>query len=133
MATYFATIHTWLPFVSKVRLLTSGTAGDGEPDLVLLSLSIKLVTALPVDGIPTVDFVLYRLTKRFLASVEHSGYLSIRVLQSMVLLALYEYSHGIYPAAWMTIGTCARFAGLLALPETQESAVMLDDVVSQSS
>lgn len=37
------------------------------------------------------------------------------ILQSMILLAVYELGHGIYPAAYLNIGSCARYAVALGL------------------
>lgn len=33
----------------------------------------------------------------------------------MVLIALYEIGHGIYPSAYVSIGTCARYGLALGL------------------
>lgn len=33
----------------------------------------------------------------------------------MILLAFYELGHGTYPAAFLTVGTCARYAVALGL------------------
>lgn len=40
---------------------------------------------------------------------------SILVLQAGVLVALYELGHGIYPAAFLSIGACARYAHALGI------------------
>lgn len=57
----------------------------------------------------------YSSLKRQLLYLEQAGFLKIEVLQSMVLIAFYELGHGIYPAAFLTVGTCARYAVALGL------------------
>jgi hypothetical protein len=47
--------------------------------------------------------------------VEVEGAFSILVLQAGVLVALYELGHGIYPAAYLSIGACARYAHALGI------------------
>ncbi|RYP86583.1 hypothetical protein DL770_004882 [Monosporascus sp. CRB-9-2] len=43
------------------------------------------------------------------------------VPQALILVALYEYGQGIYPAAWMTVGQCVRYADFIGLPSYQDS------------
>jgi hypothetical protein len=51
----------------------------------------------------------YLAAKRWHATLEGTGPFSPQVLQSGALIALYEYGHAIYPAAYLTIGACARY------------------------
>lgn len=85
---------------------------NAGPDLAMLFLAMKLVTA-PVELV--LDLTLYREAKGFLARLESGGIISLLMLQAMVLIAVYEYGHAIYPAAWMTIGSCARYSDILGL------------------
>ena len=85
---------------------------NSGPDLAMLFLAMKLVIT-SADEVG--DDSLYSLAKNFLATLEHHGVISLLCLQAMVLVALYENSHAIYPAAWMTIGACARYADMLGL------------------
>lgn len=85
---------------------------NAGPDLAMLFLGMKLVTAPATD---VSDCSLYTTAKSFLAGLESSGSVSLFCLQAMILVALYEYGHAIYPAAWMTIGACARYADVLCL------------------
>jgi len=82
------------------------------PDLAMLFLGMKLVTMRPEDSACA---GVYGMAKDFISSLERNGALSLLVLQAMVLVGLYEYGHGIYPAAWMTTGACARYAEALGL------------------
>ena len=109
---YFSTIHSWMPFVSKKRMDLGMSLHNAGPDLAMLFLAMKLVTA-QADEIA--DGTLYSMAKRFLHILESSGALSLVHLQAMILVALYEYGHAVYPAAWMTVGACARHAQVLGV------------------
>ncbi|KAF5649350.1 fungal specific transcription factor factor [Fusarium sp. NRRL 52700] len=109
---YFATIHTWFPMISKKRMDMGLPVQNAGPDLAMLFLGMKLATTPSVD---ITDSTLYDTAKSFLASLERNGVVSLLCLQAMILVALYEYSHAIYPAAWMTIGSCARYADILGI------------------
>ena len=103
---------------------------DGGPDLAMLFLAMKLVTTPPVEGLAAADHPLYATSKRFVALLESSGTMSMLYLQAMILVALYEFGHSIYPAAWMTIGSCARYAQILGIPSYSDSCLVLGQCVS---
>jgi len=109
---YFKTIHTWMPVISKKRLNLGIAVHHRGPDIAMLFLAMRLITSSP--GNSNTDR-LYRLSKNFLASLEADGCASYLYLQALLLVALYEYSHAIYPAAWMTVGACTRYVELLGL------------------
>ncbi|KAH7020763.1 fungal-specific transcription factor domain-containing protein [Microdochium trichocladiopsis] len=109
---YFATIHKWLPIVSKKRLDMGLPVRSPGPDLAMLFLAMRVVTNPLADH---QDLTLYRAAKDFLAQLEAEGCVSLLVLQAMVLIAVFEYGQAIYPAAWMTVGACARYADILGL------------------
>ncbi|KAH8123007.1 hypothetical protein FP744_10007147 [Trichoderma asperellum] len=58
---------------------------------------------------------LYKMVKEFYAKVEATGIMSICILQSALLIAVYEIGNAIYPAAYMTVGSCARYGVALGL------------------
>ncbi|KAF9776146.1 hypothetical protein IL306_005708 [Fusarium sp. DS 682] len=109
---YFATVHTWFPMISKKRMDMGLPIQNAGPDLAMLFLGMKLITT---PAINITDSALYDTAKSFLASLESNGVVSLLCLQAMVIIALYEYSHAIYPAAWMTVGSCARYSDVLGL------------------
>jgi hypothetical protein len=114
---FFGRIHPWMPFISKKRFYESylGPSLQSQPDVVLLLLSIKLITTLPPTQPRNARTPLYYAAKHFYLEVEGSSIFSLPVLQAGVLLALYELGHAIYPAAYLTIGTCARYAFALGI------------------
>jgi hypothetical protein len=120
---YFNAVHRWLPIVSKKRIDLGFSLQDSGPDTAALFLSMRLLVAPRVNTANGQD--VYSTTKDFLALLERSGNTSFLCLQAMVLVAAYEYSHSIYPAAWMTVGACSRYAEILGLSLGKKSFSML--------
>lgn len=110
---YFSTTHTWFPFVSQKRTyhLLDGTIDDS---LALLLVCMKLVSKHSMLGIPAND-VLYKTAKHLFLTLESTTVTSVLILQSLVLIALYELGHGIFPAAYLTIGHAARLGIMMGL------------------
>lgn len=98
----------------------------------MLFLGMKLIVTLPREGMESADNPLYTAAKGLLALLESGGCVSLLCLQGMVLVALYEYGQGIYPAAWMSVAGCARYAEMCGLPGFKESWAVLGAVVSLS-
>ena len=109
---FFGHIHLWMPFISKNRFydLYLPSPFQSQTDVVLLLLSLKLITTLPCTSPRNPRTPLYHTVKHFYLQVEGSGIFSLPVLQAAVLIALYELGHAIYPAAFLSIGACARYA-----------------------
>ncbi|KAE8367653.1 hypothetical protein BDV27DRAFT_154798 [Aspergillus caelatus] len=108
--TYFNTIHCWMPIISKKRIDLGILFREGGPDLAILLLAMKLVTtSLDLTG------NLYRTVREFFLALEADNMVLLHFLQAMILVALYKYSHSIYPAAWMTVEACSRYADIIGL------------------
>jgi hypothetical protein len=99
-----------MPIISRKRIDLGIPFQGGGPDLAMLFLAMKLVTTHPES-----TESLYETTRAFLRTLEADNVISIRCLQAMILVALYEYSHALYPAAWMTVGACSRYADIIGL------------------
>lgn len=127
-ALYFDTIHQWIPIISKKRIEIGISLKDGGPEVALLFLTMKLNTSRPPAG-NKLDPI-YSVAKNFIVTLEASGAVSLTYLQAMTLLAVYEYSHSIYPAAWMTVGACARLAEILGISAGKDSMKIMDPIVS---
>ncbi|KAJ3496780.1 hypothetical protein NLG97_g2406 [Lecanicillium saksenae] len=111
---HFSTTHVWMPIVSKIQfyklLLRRLTYNRAELQLLLLAMKLcgDDVTKTPLTE-------LYKLTKQFQHSVEGSGIFSLLFLQASIFIACYELGHGIYPAAFLSISSCARYAHALGI------------------
>jgi hypothetical protein len=46
---------------------------------------------------------------------ECEGTIDLGLVQALILLALYEFGHGIYPGAYLTIGRAVRLATMIGL------------------
>jgi hypothetical protein len=116
VAAFFAEIHPWMPIVSRKRCLERYLLPEytQQSDVALLLLCITLVTGLDPTG--SSKSSLYTIASRYYNELTKSDSLSFLTLQSGVLLALFELGNGIYPAAYTTVGACARFAHALGLP-----------------
>jgi hypothetical protein len=62
----------------------------------------------------------YLSLKRTFLDAETAGLLSVPLLQAMLLTSIYELGHAIYPAAYMSIGSCVRLALALELEKQRQ-------------
>lgn len=111
-AKYFKHINPWMPFISRKRFdeLHLRSSFPSKSESVFLLLSMKLITTLPPSDPRNARTSLYQAVKHFCVEIEGSNLISLTFLQGLLLLALYELGHAIYPAAYLTIGACARYA-----------------------
>ncbi|KAL8940711.1 MAG: hypothetical protein Q9211_002150 [Gyalolechia sp. 1 TL-2023] len=111
---YFDRVHPFLPFISKVNFYEHFPAAHVQPNAVfaILVSCMKLLgwspEKNPDDNNPKSPS--YLAIKRTLAEAETAGIFSLQLLQATILITLYEVGHAIYPAAYMSAGTCARYA-----------------------
>ena len=91
---FFEYIHAWMPFISKKRFY----------DLYL-----------PSQFQYRSDVAIQNPTSHKCAKSSGSSIISLPVLQAAVLLALYEFGHAIYPAAYLSVEACARYAHALGI------------------
>jgi hypothetical protein len=111
---YFSVMHRWLPFVSRRTFFSYlvNPLSQRRTELALLMLCMKLSQVLPGDA----DFeTTYCVAKQLYRDVEGCGVLSLQVLQASLLIALFEVGHAIYPAAYLTVGACARYGIALGI------------------
>lgn len=108
---YFASMHQWLPIISEKRLLDPRLSlNDSCHDLLLLCMKLCILRF--HKSTPS-QHPLYSLAKHLTSSAENEGLASLRLIQALVLLAVYELSHAIHPAAYLTIGRAARLVILM--------------------
>ncbi|KKZ66512.1 hypothetical protein EMCG_07756 [[Emmonsia] crescens] len=118
---YFQSIHIWLPVISKIRLYNALAASERSADLALLYGAIYLICKSPEMLVSPADTPLYWMVKHFLVTAEMRGLLSIRLLQAALLITAYEIGHGIYPAAYLSVGHCGRLGQAMGLHDRQNT------------
>ncbi|RFU31608.1 hypothetical protein B7463_g4737, partial [Scytalidium lignicola] len=109
---YFRKVHWWMPIISNKRLFDSMLNPLTEPDseLPLLLLAMKVILWNPSkqqSKDPKIET--YLIAKRMIDEAVTAGLLSLQLLQAQVLLAVFGLGHAIYPAAYLSVGACARY------------------------
>jgi hypothetical protein len=64
---------------------------------------------------------LYFATKSFHSRLETCSFISLQLLQCITIIAVYEVAHGIYPAAYLSIGHAARLGMMMGLHDTKNA------------
>jgi hypothetical protein len=108
-------VDSWIPFIplDELHTILLNESSQLSAEDVLLLACIKLNS----DALPENQ----PLNKQYLAvkssflTMEIYGTLSIRLLQALLLLLLYEFGHGIFPSAYTTLGGCVRYLGALGI------------------
>ena len=114
---YLTQIHPWTPFLSKKKIfgqVLSPLSGHRLDHVILLT-AIKLIITAPGDDPRSAG---YCGIKTALLDAEMKGILTLRILQALVLVALYELGHAIYPSAYLTVGYCAKYGIALGINQT---------------
>jgi len=112
---YCQEIEPWFPLISEPRLrtLVPQMWEYVSLDVTLLCLSIKLLTSTPSSS-SEAEYShddlqsLYLYVKSSLSATEGLGMNSLLLVQSRILVTLFEAAHGFYPAAYISIGTTVR-------------------------
>lgn len=121
--TYLLSAQSWLPIVSKKRLSEKVERFSEVTDagFALLLLSMKLVCEIPPEQEHAALSSLYSMTKRFYSRVEGSCAISLQLLQSAILIAVYEIGHGIYPAGYLSVSHAARLGIMMGLHDRKHA------------
>lgn len=131
-ARYFRGIHRWLPVISKYRFFDRlmNSCSPATADFSLLLLSMSLITSQsgrdPYFSAGDQE-TLYLTTKMLFAHAQACIAISVDLIQASLLIATYEYGHGLTDAAYISIGTCARMAAVADLLTTQTHQIPSDD------
>ncbi|KAH6976677.1 hypothetical protein EDB80DRAFT_302091 [Ilyonectria destructans] len=123
---YFNSVHIFLPIVSKLRLYQelSNSQNGHNADTTLLLIAMRLHTQ-SVDDTEPAHRELYRAAKASFSYVEASNIFSIRLMQAALLIALYEMSNAIFPAAYLSVGHCARLGHAMGIHDRKRAPQML--------
>jgi hypothetical protein len=121
---YYRSIQTWFPIISFAELCARlpRTWEQASTDMCLLLISMSLLQKIPEtqikDGnrhLPQVLESPYLLLKSLVAVLEGLGVNSLDFLYARALLVLFEVVHGIFPAAYISIGSLFRAADALLI------------------
>lgn len=120
LSTYCRAIEPWFPIIPVSRLRLPLTWDEAPLDVTLVCLAIILLTTAPPcsagdDNGPSGFKALYSFTKSSVASTESLGLNSFLIVQSRILVNLFEVAHGFYPAAYISIGATVRAADALEI------------------
>lgn len=92
--------------------------GSSRPENTLLIAAMKLVATSHPES--SSGSSAYQLIRSNILRAVTSGLLDLKVFQALLLLALHELGHGVYPEAYMTVGSCIRYGTALKLDKTIE-------------
>ncbi|KAL7930697.1 hypothetical protein V8C35DRAFT_311975 [Trichoderma chlorosporum] len=116
-ATFFSQVVIWNPVIFRKNFfnIALNPLSPRRAEGILLSLCMKLYCTASSQDDSDGRTALYKTTKQFYCQVEATGIMSVCILQSAILIAVYEIGHAIYPAAYLTVGACARYGIALGL------------------
>jgi hypothetical protein len=126
VSTYFVTVHKWLPIIDEKRFTDRLEHHFYKTDIndFLLLTSLYLIVRRPDEQphLAAMNDDLYQAVRHFyfhiFAGVTCSSP-SIQFLQSGLLLATYEYGHGLVNAAHATLFSCLSASMSLGLHLTK--------------
>lgn len=114
---------TWMPIVSRKRHLAAvlNPLAPSRRPTVLLNLCMKLCCLSVNDDEGRKRLSLYRSIKKFYYEVESTEDLCVQVLQAAIFIAVFEIGDAIYPAAYLTVGGCARYGVAMGLDKINKT------------
>lgn len=101
----------------------SNAAGGLSADTVALLLAMQMLCQ-PRKENETPIAESYLAAKRCLSYAEENNIFSLRLLQASLLMGLYEIANAIYPAAYLTVGHCARLGHAMGIHDLREAPQM---------
>jgi len=127
---YFASVHTWIPMLSRTRFRESLPVfwDESHHDLILLICCMHLITDVPMNlDLENTASSLYTLVRRLYSLVDSMGIVSVELVQCKLLIALFEMAHGLQSAAYMSIGACSRMGVVLGIDKQPRQRAMEND------
>ena len=117
---YFSSVHHWFPILHEHRTRESVRTFDaqtfpGDKSVLLLAMHLSNQHPDPENDDFNMETPLYSATKQLVNSLLAALRPSLELLQACVLVAIYEYGHGMPEAADLTVGVCARIGYTLKL------------------
>lgn len=125
---YFSHVQKWLPVLSKQRTHDSFMACSPQKraDVALLLLSMYLIISTPPQKSKVAQGPMYLVAKSLYYRVLPLQPVTLEIVQSGLLIAAYEYAHGLSQTAYMSMGCIVRAASALGLPRKHDPAAAKD-------
>jgi Fungal Zn(2)-Cys(6) binuclear cluster domain/Fungal specific transcription factor domain len=113
---------TWMPIIGRKRYLNTvlNPLSPLRRPTILLALCMKLCCLEVLDDGGKERGSLYQSAKTFYSEVESTEGLCLQVLQAGILIAIFEIGDAIYPAAYLTVGACARYGVAMGLDKINQ-------------
>ena len=144
-AQYFATVQKYFPIgqskpslaepwparltlhcaVSKIRLGNDLRDDVNRPDATSRLLIKCMQLHLPAHQNLGICNEGYSACKALYRHLEAQNNLTLRLIQSLLLITLYEVNNAMYPAAYLSVGHCARLAICMGLHDEASSPQVL--------
>jgi hypothetical protein len=126
ITTYSETIHTWVWIFSQSTLSREhpATWDTASVDSALLCFAIMLLNSAPRESqgayvLSPEHKSMYLMSKARISMLEGAGLSSIDFVKARLLVNIFEVSHGLYPAAYLSIAATVRAADALAAFQLQ--------------
>jgi hypothetical protein len=122
----FATTQSWMSIISKkIYHELAEERSHHQSDFIILLYCMRLLMWWPAgrDRYTKIDprTAAYSTATR-LHEAEAARTLTLQPLQAKLLVSLYELGHGIYPAAYPSVGSCTRYGTALGIDRTNEAS-----------
>ncbi|KAI1459889.1 hypothetical protein F4805DRAFT_35125 [Annulohypoxylon moriforme] len=128
---YFSTVHHWLPILSKKiarrHIGEYGPVPDSPSQLLFLCM--KLISEPPSPELSPRASKTYSTALETLLKVENSCLPCLQLLQSIILIAVYEIGHAIYPAAYLRVGYASRLCIIMGFHDRKNANQLFKDAV----
>lgn len=120
---YLDTVHQWLPIIDEKSFMAESLDGV-DPIQMLLFMATYLIVQRP-DGQAgrrsTLHDQYYAVKQLYFKNLaEMTAKPPVKLLQSGVLIATYEYGHGLIESACYTLGPCISAGMMLSLHNNRE-------------
>jgi hypothetical protein len=126
ITTYSETIHTWVWIFSQSTLSREhpATWDTASVDSALLCFAIMLLNSAPREShgayiLSPEHKSMYLMSKARISMLEGAGLNLIDFVKARLLVNIFEVSHGLYPAAYLSIAATVRAADALAAFQPQ--------------
>ncbi|KAH8809186.1 hypothetical protein F5884DRAFT_794764 [Xylogone sp. PMI_703] len=124
---YFSSTHNYFPIIYKrfIHHKIPASVEQLNADIGLLLLAMQMFCR-TIDSNTGAEF--YQQVKSCYTYVQCHNILSLATLQAGLLIALFEISQAIYPAAYLSMGNCARLGHALGI-HNMKSAPQMHQII----